>query len=124
MQVRTVPAMNTRTCPLPPVELTDPIWTVEHLALALRQGERATRTLVASAGFPAAFRLNDAPTARLYWLREHLLSHFASLSAPARPAPAPPQCRPAGPGAAALADPDAAALAAIALLPARTGRAR
>lgn len=24
--------MNTRTTPLPPVDLTDPIWTVEHVA--------------------------------------------------------------------------------------------
>ena len=41
--VRTVRAMHTRTTPLPlpPVDPTDPIWTVEHLAAALRLGDPA-----------------------------------------------------------------------------------
>ena len=70
--------MNPRTTPLPPVDLTDPIWTLEHLAQALRLGERATRTLVAGAGFPSPFRLTSSRTARLYWMRQDLLDHFAS----------------------------------------------
>ena len=72
--------MNTRTAPLPPVDLTDPIWTVEHAAAALRLGPRATRTVVATTGFPTPFRLNDAPTARLDWVRDDVLAHFAALT--------------------------------------------
>lgn len=56
--------MNKRTTDLPPINLADPIWTIEHLALALRQGERATRTLIADPTFPAGFRLTASPTAR------------------------------------------------------------
>lgn len=115
--------MHTRTCDLPPVELTDPVWTVEHLALALRQGERATRTLVTEPAFPAGFRLNDAPTARRYWLRQQVLDHFASLSvAPAtRRTPA---RRPAPPTQSRPAEAEAAARAEIAALRTRTAGAR
>ena len=64
----TVSAMLTRTSPLPPVSLADPIWTFDHLEVALRLGERATRTLIADRAFPAGFRLNEAASARRYWL--------------------------------------------------------
>lgn len=115
--------MNTRTTPLPPVELTDPIWTVEHLERALRLGERATRTLIAGPTFPAGFRLTDAPTARRYWLREHVLDHFASLSAVAT-APVTAQRRPASRFQGRTPDAQADALGAIAALPTRRARVR
>ncbi|MBO3084123.1 hypothetical protein [Cellulomonas fengjieae] len=109
--------MHTRTSDLPPIEPSDPIWTVEHLAAALRQGERATRTLTGDASFPAGFRLNDSPNARRYWLREHVLDHFASLCATsAGPVPVPSQRRPA--------DTDVLARTEIAALRANTGRIR
>ncbi len=73
----TVPGMHTRTTPLPPVDLADPIWTVEHVAAAFRLGPRATRSLIARPDFPAAFRLSDARTARLYWRREQVLDFVA-----------------------------------------------
>ena len=71
--------MNARTAPLPPPDLADPIWTIEHVALALRLRLRATRTLVASPGFPAPFRLGNSPTARRYWIRDDLLAHLGAL---------------------------------------------
>ena len=114
--------MHTRTTPLPPVDPADPIWTVEHLAAALRLGERATRQLIAAPAFPAGFRLSQAPTARRYWLREDVLEHFASLSVgttrrrtPGSPAPS-AQSR--------TADRDADARAALAALPTRGAGAR
>ena len=82
--------MNPRTTPLSPVALTDPVWTVAHLEAGLRLSERAIRSLIADPAFPAGFRLTGAASARRYWLREDLLTHFASLSSapPARTAPA------------------------------------
>lgn len=82
----TVPAMHPRTTPLPPVDLSDPVWTIEHVQRVLRLGLRATRTAVSTTGFPAAFRLNASPTARLYWLREDVLAYFATLASQAQPA--------------------------------------
>jgi hypothetical protein len=69
--------MHTRTTPLSPVDLADPIWTIEHVALAFRLGVRATRSLIARPDFPGAFRLSDARTARLYWRREQVLDFVA-----------------------------------------------
>lgn len=80
----TVPGMHTRTTPLPPVDLADPIWTVEHVALAFRIGIRAARTLIARPDFPAAFRLSEGRTARLYWRRERVLD-FVDTTATATP---------------------------------------
>lgn len=120
--------MNKRTIELPPIDLADPIWTIEHLALALRQGERATRTLIADPAFPAGFRLSASPTARQYWLRDQILDHFASLCA-ATPAPAraprpAPRTTPAVPTQSrpTAADRDAAALAELATLPTTANR--
>jgi len=81
--------MHTRTTPLPPVELADPVWTIEHVARLLRLGPRATRTAITAPGFPAPFRLNPSPTARLYWLREDVLAHLATLAGAPPPAPVP-----------------------------------
>ena len=78
--------MHPRTTPPPPVELADPVWTIEHVQRVLRLGLRATRTAVGAAGFPPAFRLNASPTARLYWLREDVLAYFATLAPQAPPA--------------------------------------
>ncbi len=58
--------MRVRTSELPPVDLADPIWTVEHRALALRQCRPATRTLIADPAFPAGLRLSASPTGRQY----------------------------------------------------------
>lgn len=73
--------MHTRTTPLPPVELADPIWTIEHVALAFRIGIRATRSLIATPNFPTAFRASSAPKARLYWRREQVLDFVAADAA-------------------------------------------
>ncbi|MCC2317140.1 hypothetical protein [Cellulomonas chengniuliangii] len=86
--------MHPRTTPLPPPDLADPIWTVEHVALAFRLGARATRALVAAPGFPAAFRTGPARTARLYWRREQVLNFVAAGTAP-MPTPVPPAAAPA-----------------------------
>ena len=129
---RTVPGMHPRTTPLPPPDLADPIWTVEHLALAFRLGARATRALVAAPGFPAAFRAGPARTARLYWRREQILDLVAAgtaaiagpapapapATAPAAPAPARPTTAAAPPRYVAGEDDALAAIAAV-----RTARA-
>ncbi|MFP3712561.1 hypothetical protein [Puerhibacterium sp. TATVAM-FAB25] len=93
--------MNARTAPLPPADLADPIWTIEHLALALRLQARATRAVVARPGFPAPIRLTASPKARSYWLREQVLAYLTGLSgtAPAT-APAPTDVPTAGPATA------------------------
>ncbi len=57
--------MHPRATPLSPAELTNLLWTFEHLARALRLGERATRTAITDPTFPAPFRLTASPTARL-----------------------------------------------------------
>ena len=118
----TVLAMNPRTTPLPPVELADPIWTLEHIAHALRLGTRATRTVIAAPSFPPAFRLTAAPTARLYWMREQVLAHFAAQTAAPSTAPVTQMAATAvgRPGV----DPDAAARAEVAALRLASERAR
>ena len=77
--------MHARTSPLPPIALADPVWTIEHVALAFRIGIRSSRSLVASPGFPTPFRLNASRTARLYWRREDVLAHLARASDPTTP---------------------------------------
>lgn len=115
--------MHARATPLPPVDPADPIWTVEHLAAALRLRERATRELIAAPHFPAGFRLSQAPTARRYWLREDVLTHFASLSGARRPRPVSAR-RATPPTQGRPADRDADALAVLASLPTRRAGAR
>lgn len=76
--------MHTRTTPLPPIDLADPIWTVEHVALAFRIGIRATRSLIATPDFPNAFRASSAPKALLYWRRDQVLDVVAAHAASGR----------------------------------------
>ncbi|MDM7853646.1 hypothetical protein [Cellulomonas alba] len=121
--------MHSRRTPLPEISLGDPIWTVEHIALALRQQTRATRTLIGRPDFPPAFRLCDAPNARKYWLRETVLAYLPTLLpvAPVSIATGPKPTTTPGPTELAApvqtaVDPHAAALAKIAALPHATSR--
>lgn len=121
--------MHNRHTMLPPVELTDPVWTIEHVALALRLQLRATRTVIAAPGFPAPFRTPTGANARKYWIREDVLAHFAALRTPAAAAPPARQLAPApaahaalpAPAVAAL-DPQEAALARLRSMPAASTR--
>ena len=119
---RTFRVMNARRTPLPAPALTDPIWTVEHIALALRREVRSTRAVIAQPGFPPAFQPIPGANTRKYWMADQVLAHFAAL----RPGPTASAAAPtaAGPAVAPADDTHAAALARLRSLPKASGGAR
>jgi hypothetical protein len=74
------------------LDLSVPIWTIDHVAAALHLSVDTAREHTYTAGFPAP----RGGFARHLWLREEVLAWFAAL--PARPAGTP---RPTGTGTAA-----------------------
>ena len=63
------------------VDLSAPIWAIEHVAAALHLSVDTAREYTYRAGFPAA----KAGFARNLWLREEVLAWFAELPAAAGP---------------------------------------
>jgi len=116
--------MFKRTHELPQIQLTDPIWTIEHVAAALRIGERAARDVIKRPGFPSPSRLGSGPTSRLYWLAQDVLDYMrtqatrpptmpASRTLPAFSPTTPVLPAPRNRGAGALVTDDEEALAVI-----------
>jgi predicted DNA-binding transcriptional regulator AlpA len=98
--------MFKRTHELPQIQLTDPIWTVEHISAALRIGERAVRDVIKRSGFPTPSRLGSGPTARLYWVAQDVLDYMRTQAA-----------RPVGVPVARLAQPTTVVSPAAPVLP-------
>ncbi|MFC0707876.1 hypothetical protein [Cellulomonas uda] len=108
--------MNKRTTPLPPPSFGDPIWTIEHIALAVRQSVRSARALAATDGFPSPFRLGAASNGRKYWMPAQVLSFLSALTGtadtPALAGPATLREPTVDPAAPSTAQTDAEALLA------------
>ena len=59
-------------------DLTDPIWTIEHVARCFHRSVDTAREYTGRDDFPAARRLGDAG-GQLLWTREDVLAWFLTL---------------------------------------------